>query len=107
MRSLIFYLAALFLVTTACRDSNTTPAAIDPGKEILGTVRFVNVEGGCWKIQGDDGKSYEPLNLPKEYRSDGLRVMFTASPPEEPLGSLCMVGILVHLDQIELVAETQ
>jgi hypothetical protein len=41
-----------------------------------GTVVYNQLEGGFYGIQSDEGARYEPLNLPPEYRIDGLKVMF-------------------------------
>jgi hypothetical protein len=55
----------------------TEPA---PGQEILfeGAVVRVELEGGFFGIQGDDGKQYDPVNLPAEFAVDGLRVVVAA-----------------------------
>jgi hypothetical protein len=49
----------------------------DDSFEITGMVRFSAVEDGCWSIRGDDGRTYEPVNLPAEYLVDSLRVWAT------------------------------
>ena len=61
-----------------------------------GIVQFVEVEGGCWRIAGDDGASYEPINLSEEFQEDGLRVRFRAKYRTD-LVSRCMVGRLVEI----------
>jgi hypothetical protein len=43
-----------------------------------GTVRWYSIEGGFFAIAGDRGHTYDPTNLPQEYRTDGLRVQFRA-----------------------------
>ncbi|HOB17399.1 MAG TPA: DUF333 domain-containing protein [Candidatus Methanoculleus thermohydrogenotrophicum] len=44
----------------------------------IGTVTYVDLEGGFYGIVADDGERYLPTDLPAEYRKDGLRVRFTA-----------------------------
>lgn len=46
--------------------------------EITGTVVYKNLEGGFFAIDGDDGKKYDPISLPQNYRRDGLKVKVTA-----------------------------
>jgi len=41
-----------------------------------GTVQLINLEGGFYGIAGDDGLKYDPTNLKKEFRQDGLHVHF-------------------------------
>lgn len=48
-----------------------------------GTVTHVELEGGFFGIVTDDGTRYLPLDLPEEYRTDGMRVTFTAVPAED------------------------
>jgi hypothetical protein len=48
-----------------------TPA---PSMAFSGTVRFVDLEGGLWLIEADDGTRYQPLELVEAFRKDGLRV---------------------------------
>jgi hypothetical protein len=44
-----------------------------------GTVTYLNFEGGFYGIISDDGNHYDPINMPPEFRVDGLRVQFTAN----------------------------
>jgi len=46
--------------------------------ETMGTVVFVGLNGGFFGILGDDGKRYEPINLPSDCEVVGLRVWFKA-----------------------------
>ena len=63
---------------------------------ITATVRFVNVEGGCWRLEAEDGTHYEPVGLPAGFRTDGRRVTVTLRLSEN-LGSFCMVGRLAEV----------
>lgn len=44
------------------------------GPEVTGTVRHVDLEGGFYGIEADDGTKLDPVNLPEEFRQDGIRV---------------------------------
>jgi hypothetical protein len=61
-----------------------------------GVVQFLEIEGGCWRIAGDDGVNYEPINLAEEFKEDGLAVLFEATPRKD-LSSTCMVGQIVEI----------
>jgi hypothetical protein len=64
-----------------------------------GTVRYLSFEGGFYGIVGDDGEHYDPLNMPQEFRVDGLRVQFTANLTDYV--SFHMWGHIVKLISIE------
>jgi hypothetical protein len=66
---------------------------------ITGTVRYLPIEGGLFVIRDQEGSRYNPLNLPPEYRIDGLAVEATARRREDLL-SVGMVGPIVELLQI-------
>jgi len=72
----------------------------DDQVRVTGTVQFVNVEGGCWRVLGADGTSYEPTNLSTAFRIDGLPVTLVLAPAKNA-GSYCMVGELVDILSIE------
>jgi hypothetical protein len=42
-----------------------------------GIIKFLDFEGGFYGIVGDDGRRYDPENLDRSFRVDGLRVRFT------------------------------
>jgi hypothetical protein len=73
---LLFALAAC----TPASSSGTDPGAAEPAPTITftGTVSFIPLEGGFFGIISDDGRRYDPVNLPEEYRRDGLRVKVEA-----------------------------
>jgi len=64
-----------------------------------GTVVYLSFEGGFYGIVGDDGKNYDPINLPQEFKVDGLRVKFTANITNHV--SFHMWGYVVQLLSIE------
>jgi hypothetical protein len=55
------------------------PVFSHPGTVIIeGNVRYLNLEGGFWGIAGIDGNNYLPVNLDKEYKTDGIYVRIRA-----------------------------
>ena len=63
------------------------------------TIRFLNLEGGCWTIVRDGStRNYLPTNLAQEFKVDGKRV--NVAFHEVPAGSTCMVGPVVVIDNI-------
>jgi hypothetical protein len=74
----------------------------DSGDTIIGsgTVIFLSFEGGFYGIKGDDGKSYDPINLPEDLRKDGQRVRFEAKELRDR-ASFHMWGTIVELVHIQ------
>lgn len=64
-----------------------------------GTVIYLSFEGGFYGIASDDGKNYDPINMPQEFKVDGLRVQFTANLTDYL--SFHMWGYVVKLFSIE------
>jgi hypothetical protein len=64
-----------------------------------GTVRYLNFEGGFYGIVGDDGKNYDPINMPQEFKVNDLRVRFTANITDYM--SYHMWGYVIRLVTIE------
>lgn len=66
--------------------------------KIDATVRFMEIEGGCWVLATADGR-YEPVDLPASFRVDGKAVRVRLRAASE-LVTICMTGPLVHVDSI-------
>lgn len=70
-----------------------------PLMQITGTVAYVEVEGGFYVIRSDDGVQYDPINLPAEFRQDGMSVEAEAIRRDD-MASYHMAGPLVELLRI-------
>jgi len=64
-----------------------------------GTVRWFSFEGGFFAIQGDDGVTYDPVDLAEEFRRDGLRVRYRVRIREDMAG-FHMAGPIVEILEI-------
>jgi inhibitor of cysteine peptidase len=67
-----------------------------------GTIQFNDFEGGFYGIVGDDGESYDPINLPKEFKEDGIRVNYTLKILEDQAG-IHQWGTIVEIIKIEKI----
>ena len=77
-------------------------ALADPDFDARGVVRFYDVGGGRWAI--DTGAvAVEPVNLPQEFRVDGLRVAFEANARADIAGTP-QFGPVVELEYIQMAA---
>jgi hypothetical protein len=71
----------VLLVAAGCRNGgpesrpeSQSQTAGGHGQVVTGTVRHVDLEGGFYGIEADDGTKLDPVNLPEEFRQDGVRV---------------------------------
>jgi hypothetical protein len=71
-----------------------------PGVAGTGTVKYINLEGGFYGIVGDDGQSYDPINLASDFQQDGLRIRFEARTRSD-LANVHMWGTLIEIISIE------
>lgn len=96
---------------SAIADSSHAPAggAVPAGAiEGTGTVRFVDLEGGCWAIDldaagGATGERLQPAGLAEEFKVDSLRVRLRARPVDAM--GFCMLGRIVELESIERIED--
>jgi hypothetical protein len=104
MRRVVSSLTVALIVAGifACGGGEEKPAAVGETAVIVvtGTVQFFALEGGFFAIRGDDGQTYDPINLPGEYQKDGLRVRFRGQLRPDLLG-VHMIGPLVEIVTIE------
>jgi len=72
---------------------------------VAGVIRFVNVEGGCYSLKTQDGRSYELLGeFPKQ---DGLAVQVRGKLLPDT-ATICQVGQLLQVESVKaLEPETQ
>jgi hypothetical protein len=72
--------------------------------EGTGTVKYINIEGGFYGILSDTSffgfKSLDPVNLPIDFKEDGLQVKFKAIILWNQM-SFHMWGIMIKIIEIE------
>lgn len=68
--------------------------------EIIGTVKHINLEGGFFAIEADDGNKYNPTGLPTEFEKDGLKVKVVARLKGN-IASIRMFGKIIEIVSIE------
>lgn len=98
--------ATLVFAAAACRTeppgwvvlSERTPAS-EELLHIVGTVAWMELEGGFFAIRAEDGTTYEAMNLPASFREDGLPVEADAIARGD-VASIRMVGPIVELVRI-------
>ena len=79
-------------ISLSCEEDKTINTA--------GRIAYINLEGGFFGIYGDDGVSYDPINLSTEFQKDSLRVLFEGKILTEQT-STHMWGKRIELKRIE------
>ena len=87
---IIIVVVGIFLAS--CENDKTINAA--------GRIAYIYLEGGFYGIVGDDGVSYDPVNLPEDFQQDSLRVVFEGKILTDRI-SFHMWGKLIELKHIE------
>ena len=64
-----------------------------------GEVKYIDIEGGFYGIVSNDGRCYDPINLPSEFMNDGLQINFKVKILENQI-SFHMWGTLVEILEI-------
>lgn len=97
--------ALLAGLVVACSASAPMPTEQTPplaAGQVLTTsasIRFVDIEGGCWTIVTASGRRYEPVNLGAAFRTDGLQVRVVLRDAPD-WASICQTAPLVSIDSI-------
>ncbi len=81
-------------------SNNTAHSQVDT-IELQGIVVYKDLEGGFFAIDGDDGRTYDPVNLPEAFKRNGMRVKATVRVKNDVAG-IRMVGEIVEI--VDIVA---
>ena len=63
-----------------CTRDAKSELSVVPNQDVVvgvGHIAFLDLEGGFYAIESDDGVTYDPQSLPDGFKIDGLRVRFT------------------------------
>lgn len=106
MRHLVPLLLVVAITGLGCRGMQETehPPPPEDVVEDVGTVRYIELEGGFYGIVADDDARYLPDSLDESYREDGLRVRFRAEIREDVMTAQ-MWGTPVTLIEIMRLEE--
>jgi len=81
MKKLVFTLPLIlsFLIGCQSADKEVVSGEI-PGTRIIsaGFIRYVELEGGFYGIEAENGRKYYPVNLPVNFQVHNKRVRFIA-----------------------------
>lgn len=95
----VFLLMILYLCAVGCIAQETAGEL-----SFTGQVTYIDLEGGFFGIITSDGEQYLPLDLPEEYKLDGLIVIVTGSIDPDAM-SIQMWGQPLRIDLISMSDE--
>ena len=64
--------------------------------EIAGTVKYQDLGTGFWGIVGDDGRKWQPINLPSALQKEGKKVSVKAKEKQGAV-SIFMWGTSIEI----------
>lgn len=88
---IVVFMMFIFSIILSCSSTQTNEIV-----EGVGTIVYLDFEGGFFGIITDDSSCYDPINLSAQFEDDGLRVIFKAKTRPD-LGSYHMWGTIVEL----------
>ena len=96
----ILFFCFLLLTIQSCRYEEKV--ARNPNLvTFTGTITYQQLEGGFWGIIGKEGEKYNPVNLPADFKKEGLRVRVIALPKKDMV-SIRMWGTIIEIKEIAL-----
>ena len=70
----------------------------------IGVIKYLPLEGGFYGIVTEKGERYLPLNLPEEFKKDGLKVWFKAKLRKD-VATIYAWGKLVEILEIQEIGK--
>lgn len=93
-------LLAIFLISVSgCIASETDQVLTFSGK-----IQYIDLEGGFFGFTTEDGKQYLLLDLPEEYKKDGLQVQVSGVIDTDVM-TIQMWGEPLRIQSIKLISE--
>lgn len=63
---------------------------------LQGTLRYLDLEGGCWLLEDNAGKRYQLVGLPSSLLQNGVRLRLVVQKAERMMGK-CQTGEFVRV----------
>lgn len=98
-------LAIILLIVITMITSQSLTSAASSNLQLTGEICYVSNEDGLYGILGDNGIKYQPTNLPRELRKDGLPVKFSAEIRDDIFTSINW-GTTIKITTIEKINPT-
>ena len=87
MKRFVFAFALILLFCSCCTGASERHSPEDPALFTFEAhVEYVDLEGGFYGLVTADGRRFDPIHLPDEFRQDGIKVRVKARKPEPTVG---------------------
>ncbi|MDN4593076.1 hypothetical protein [Polycladomyces subterraneus] len=73
---------------------------------LQGTLRYLDLEGGCWVLEDDTGKRFQLVGLPPSLLQNGVRLRLEVKKAERMMGK-CQTGEFVRVLRVLQVQASQ
>jgi hypothetical protein len=83
-------------------DVDETPEVVSYDVEVVGTLQYDDLEGGCWVFATDNGDSYQLLSLDEDLFVDGARIAIKGNYADGMVG-ICQNGDFVEVQEYEVL----
>ena len=94
---LLFLVLLLILFSSPALAAQSTQSS-EPF-HLTGQVYYANIEGGFYGIISDDGIKYQPTNLPRKFKKEGLSLKFDAKIKNESI-SFFQWGTIIAVSNV-------
>jgi hypothetical protein len=94
-------LVFISLLLMSCPDNTTGEDEI---LSSVGTVTYLDFEGGFYGIVTDDQEHHDPINLDEKFKNEGERIFYSYKIRKDSL-SFHMWGNIIEITNISLVSE--
>jgi hypothetical protein len=74
-----YIMICLFFLSINCKTDSSIIGLPHDSFEIRGKIIYLSFEGGFYGIVSDDGKHYDPINLPEDYKKVDISVQVVAT----------------------------
>ena len=99
-RNAIFLVSFASVLTGAC-ISNLRAGSTEDEISFAGEVRWISVEGGFFGLVTEDGRKFFPLNLPEEFKKEGLKIKVKGNI-KKGIATVQMWGAPFEIREIEV-----
>jgi hypothetical protein len=100
LRNAISFISLAFLLTGACIANFGTSGAQDE-ISFVGEVRWISIEGGFFGLVAEDGRKFFPLNVPQEFKKEGLKIRVKGNI-KKGIATVQMWGAPFEIREIEV-----
>jgi hypothetical protein len=94
-----FIIFLTFLLTGVCISIYGAGSAQNE-ISFVGEIRWISLEGGFFGLVAEDGRKFFPVNLPQEFKKEGLKIKVKGNI-KKGIATVQMWGVPFEIHEIE------